>query len=208
MAVPFDRALGGRKVRNSRAGFAQAEKGLNLAVTSVMNLVIIAADGCAARRVSLRRRIGLGRIEFEMRAPLSDLWVWLRAASSDGVAMGKIAVTCRRVGWSLAVVLSDWWQRSAGAGQAGGGRVPEGTSHGGANKNIPPRACGQPVFAFLFSLKHRPLNNATLPCFQTEMKSFEDISGPLSFFSFSSSGGQQGGGGRGAAQTTHVRNSE
>ncbi len=41
MLMPFARAFGGIKVRNSRAGLAQAEKGLNLAVTSVMNLVII-----------------------------------------------------------------------------------------------------------------------------------------------------------------------
>lgn len=39
--VPFWRALGGRNVRKSRAGFAHAENGLNLAVTSVINLVII-----------------------------------------------------------------------------------------------------------------------------------------------------------------------
>lgn len=31
-------------MRKSRAGLAQAEKGLNLAVISVMNLVIIVAD--------------------------------------------------------------------------------------------------------------------------------------------------------------------
>lgn len=41
MVVPFARAVGGINVRNRRAGFAQAENGLNLAVTSVMNLVII-----------------------------------------------------------------------------------------------------------------------------------------------------------------------
>jgi hypothetical protein len=41
MDVPFARALGGRKVRKRRAGFAQGEKGLNLAETSVINLVII-----------------------------------------------------------------------------------------------------------------------------------------------------------------------
>lgn len=41
MAVPLARADGGRKVRKRRAGFAQTEKGLNLAVTSVINLVII-----------------------------------------------------------------------------------------------------------------------------------------------------------------------
>lgn len=41
MAMPLDRAFGGRNVKKRRAGLAQVEKGLNLAVTSVMNLVII-----------------------------------------------------------------------------------------------------------------------------------------------------------------------
>jgi hypothetical protein len=41
--IPVALALGGRWVRKSRAGFAHAEKGLNLAVTSVMNFVIILA---------------------------------------------------------------------------------------------------------------------------------------------------------------------
>ncbi len=39
--MPFILASGGSWERNSRAGLAQVEKGLNLAVTSVMNLVII-----------------------------------------------------------------------------------------------------------------------------------------------------------------------
>ncbi len=39
--IPLARALGGRKDRKSRAVRALAEKGLNLVVTSVMNLVII-----------------------------------------------------------------------------------------------------------------------------------------------------------------------
>lgn len=39
--VPLARTFGGRNVRKRRAGFAQVEKGLNLAVTSVMNFVII-----------------------------------------------------------------------------------------------------------------------------------------------------------------------
>lgn len=39
--TPFDRALGGKLDRKSRAGLAQAEKGLNLVLISVMNLVII-----------------------------------------------------------------------------------------------------------------------------------------------------------------------
>lgn len=43
--VPFARTFGGRKVRNRRAGLAHVEKGLNLAVTSVMNLVIILSVG-------------------------------------------------------------------------------------------------------------------------------------------------------------------
>lgn len=46
--VPLDLASGGRKVRKRRAGLAQAEKGLNLAVTSVMNFVII-LGGCEAQ---------------------------------------------------------------------------------------------------------------------------------------------------------------
>lgn len=41
MMVPFARASGGSSVRKRRAGFAQAENGLNLAVISVMNFVII-----------------------------------------------------------------------------------------------------------------------------------------------------------------------
>lgn len=41
MTVPLDLASGGRKVKKRRAGLAQAEKGLNLAVTSVMNFVIM-----------------------------------------------------------------------------------------------------------------------------------------------------------------------
>lgn len=49
MAVPFARAVGGINVRNRRAGFAQAENGLNLAVTSVMNLVIISTTWEAQR---------------------------------------------------------------------------------------------------------------------------------------------------------------
>ena len=48
MDVPLDLASGGRKVRKRRAGLAQAEKGLNLAVTSVMNFVII-WGGCEAQ---------------------------------------------------------------------------------------------------------------------------------------------------------------
>lgn len=52
MAVPFARAVGGINVRNRRAGFAQAENGLNLAVTSVMNLVIISTTwGRRARAI-------------------------------------------------------------------------------------------------------------------------------------------------------------
>ena len=45
--IPSSRALGGRFERNSRAGFAPAEKGLNLVVTSVMNRVNIlgSSDG-------------------------------------------------------------------------------------------------------------------------------------------------------------------
>ena len=45
------RWLGGICVRNSRAGLAHVEKGLNLAVTSVMNLVIILAVLGAVRLV-------------------------------------------------------------------------------------------------------------------------------------------------------------
>lgn len=39
--MPFDRAFGGRKERNSRAVLALGEKGLKTVETSVMNLVII-----------------------------------------------------------------------------------------------------------------------------------------------------------------------
>ena len=41
MVVPIARAFGGRKVRNNRAGLAQAEKGLNFTDTSVINLEIM-----------------------------------------------------------------------------------------------------------------------------------------------------------------------
>lgn len=44
--TPMERAVGGSWVRKRRAGFAQAEKGLNLAVMSVMNLVIMAGNSC------------------------------------------------------------------------------------------------------------------------------------------------------------------
>jgi hypothetical protein len=53
MFVPLARAFGGRNVRNSRAGFAQVENGLNLAETSVMNFVIIST--VVARRAATRR---------------------------------------------------------------------------------------------------------------------------------------------------------
>lgn len=53
MFVPLARAFGGRNVRNSRAGFAQVENGLNLAETSVMNFVIIST--VVARRAETRR---------------------------------------------------------------------------------------------------------------------------------------------------------
>lgn len=51
MAMPDWRALGGMKERKSRADRAVGEKGLNLVVTSVMNLVIILGDlwGVCAR---------------------------------------------------------------------------------------------------------------------------------------------------------------
>ena len=39
--MPLDRALGGRKERNSRAVLALGEKGLKTVETSVMNRVII-----------------------------------------------------------------------------------------------------------------------------------------------------------------------
>jgi len=44
MLVPFARAFGGRNVRKRRAGLAQAENGLNFAVISVMNLVIMMGE--------------------------------------------------------------------------------------------------------------------------------------------------------------------
>lgn len=50
MAMPLDRAFGGRNVKKRRAGLAQVEKGLNLAVTSVMNLVIILTAGAQRAR--------------------------------------------------------------------------------------------------------------------------------------------------------------
>lgn len=53
--VPLARALGGRNVRNSRAGFAHAENGLNLAVISVTNFVIISTTGRTTRSDRTRR---------------------------------------------------------------------------------------------------------------------------------------------------------
>lgn len=44
--MPVDRALGGRELRNSRVARERIEKGLNLAFTSVINRVIIAAGVC------------------------------------------------------------------------------------------------------------------------------------------------------------------
>lgn len=46
--TPWLRTLGGRKMRKSRAGFAQGEKGLNFAVTSVINLVIMLGEDALA----------------------------------------------------------------------------------------------------------------------------------------------------------------
>lgn len=59
IAVPFALALGGRNVRNRRAGLAQAENGLNLAVTSVMNLVIILTARMRRTKTEKSRRIGI-----------------------------------------------------------------------------------------------------------------------------------------------------
>lgn len=56
MAVPWDRALGGRLVRKRRTDLDLGEKGLILVATSVMNLVIILS---AAGRM-LRASIGWG----------------------------------------------------------------------------------------------------------------------------------------------------
>lgn len=53
--MPLALALGGRCVRKSRAGLAHGEKGLNLAVTSVMNFVIILAD-CDAQGALCRAK--------------------------------------------------------------------------------------------------------------------------------------------------------
>ena len=60
--MPWARALGGRNVRNRRAGFAHAENGLNLADTSVMNLVIMLTTVNWANLVCTKRSIQpLGR---------------------------------------------------------------------------------------------------------------------------------------------------
>lgn len=55
ISMPFDRAFGGSKVKKRRAGLAQVEKGLNLAVTSVMNLVIIVTTRTQAREEQCER---------------------------------------------------------------------------------------------------------------------------------------------------------
>lgn len=49
MFMPEDRAVGGRKERNSRADRARAEKGLKRVVTSVMKRVIILGCSCPSR---------------------------------------------------------------------------------------------------------------------------------------------------------------
>lgn len=55
MLMPVARALGGRKVRKSRAAFACLEKGLNLVFTSVRKREIIVAATVVER---LRERLG------------------------------------------------------------------------------------------------------------------------------------------------------
>lgn len=51
---PFARALAGRLARNSRVDLEAAENGLNLAVTSVMNLVIMFADSGDVNKSGLK----------------------------------------------------------------------------------------------------------------------------------------------------------
>lgn len=50
IVVPLARAFGGMNVRKRRAGFAHVENGLNLAETSVMNLVIILTTEAKVQR--------------------------------------------------------------------------------------------------------------------------------------------------------------
>lgn len=71
--MPVVRALGGRCVRKRRAGLAQAENGLNLAVTSLMNFVII----LPAEERSVRRSMGVGGGE-----------EWVRSLSRVGRPLG------------------------------------------------------------------------------------------------------------------------
>jgi hypothetical protein len=66
MAMPWARALGGRKVRKRRAALARLEKGLNLVFTSVMKREIILGGtggtpwesfNCAGHTDGLRRKV-------------------------------------------------------------------------------------------------------------------------------------------------------
>ena len=61
--MPFARAFGGRKERKTRAALARGEKGLNLVVTLVMNLVIMMGSWGDGTPCPVRRgggTIGLG----------------------------------------------------------------------------------------------------------------------------------------------------
>lgn len=94
--VPFARTFGGRKVKNRRAGLAHVEKGLNLAVTSVMNLVIILSvrergNDCGAK--SYKARIEL--LSLLVRLVDSGLWrddveIWWR----PGISISLYKVLC------------------------------------------------------------------------------------------------------------------
>lgn len=92
--VPFARTFGGRKVRNRRAGLAHVEKGLNLAVTSVINLVIILAVGGRGGHYGAERcwaRIEL--LSLLVRLVDSGLWrddveIWWRP--DIGISLYKV----------------------------------------------------------------------------------------------------------------------
>lgn len=78
MAMPDERALGGRCVRNRRAGLALREKGLSLAETSVRNLVIILVKERNARLLLGSDCRGLGRRKWWSCWKLAtELQIWV-----------------------------------------------------------------------------------------------------------------------------------
>lgn len=105
--IPLARALGGRYVRKSRAGLAQAEKGLNLAVTSVRYLVsILAAErtkNCRFPWFNWRWRICRGGLRclaalgnfgcWKTRYKNSPVFSWSRQCHHSGRGWASMATS-------------------------------------------------------------------------------------------------------------------